>query len=128
MDKNLIARLTITREVGVQTMIEVRRGATWSAFYSYFTQTPRKPKTRKFVKSTNRNDGILSYAAQTRPGLDKLAYQWARMKGVTVSVKIFQKRAYKKLLDASPSELGQAAARPIFQARKSYERAAVVGD
>ena len=35
--------------------------------------------------------------------------------GEVVQVKILRKRAYKKLISASPSDLGQAIIRPIFQ-------------
>lgn len=119
----LVARLTIRWEVGVDTLIEVHSLATFHAFYHFFSQQGRKTSTRKFVRTASRNEGILSYSAHLRPGLEMLALQWARLPHVkSVSVRIYKKRLYKKLIEANPSALGMSIVRPIFSAHKSYER------
>jgi hypothetical protein len=113
----VIARLSITRFPEQSNMIiEVHSDSTWEKFYYFYTQTGRKTSTKTLVRTASRNEG-LSYASAYRmmPGLEILACRWASMPNVKkVQVRILRKRAYKHLITAQPSELGQAIIRVLF--------------
>jgi hypothetical protein len=123
--KTLVGRLTVKRTTGATMIIEVHTTATFSAFYSYFSQDGRRTSTRQAVRTTSRNDGLEPYwaAYQMIPGLEMLAIQWTQRPDVTnVSVKIFKKRLYQKLIHARPDALGQTHVQPIFQPVHSFTR------
>lgn len=110
----VIARLTVTRKVGVKTLIEVHSDSTFQKFFYFYTQDGRKRK--QFVRTASRNEG-LSYTTAYRmtPGLEVLAPRWMAMQHIDrVDVKILRKRAYRRLITASAHELGQAIVRPLF--------------
>lgn len=112
MNKKVIARLTVEREVGVKTIIEVHEDATFQDFYRFYTQDGRRHSTKKQVRAANRNEGLRPYTEAHRmtPGLEILAERFSMMPHVAkVSTRIMRKRAYRKLLAAAPDELGPLA-------------------
>lgn len=127
--KTLVGRLTVKRAVGSTTIIEVHTDATFTAFYRYFLQDGRRTSTRRAIRTTSRNDGLIPYAAhRMTPGLEILAAFWASQPHVAnVSVKILKKRLYKKLINARPDELGLVRVETIFQPVHSWARVPVTG-
>jgi len=104
----VVARLTITRAVGNQTIIEVREGASFNAFFWIYTQTGRRRSTKRLVRTANRNEGLKPYMTHAmKPGLEVLAGHWQSVRHVTsVKLRIIKKRAYENLLVESPDQLG----------------------
>lgn len=118
----VVARLIVTRKLGVRTIIEVHADSTFHQFYWQYTQQGRKTSTRRFIRTANRNEGLPYINAHlARPGLELLACKWATMQHVErVEVRILRKRAYKRLIGANPSELGQVIVRPLFQIKPIF--------
>lgn len=113
----VVARLTITRAVGCRTIIEVCEDATFNAFYRIHTQDGNRRSTKRLVRTSNRNEGISSWmpAHRMTPGLELLAARWTSHPGVTaVTVRILRKRAYKRLISASPDVLGLTKTAPFI--------------
>jgi hypothetical protein len=112
----VVARMTVTRKLGVRTIIEVHSDSTFQAFYHFYTQQGAKRSTRKFIRTAGRNEGLPYIGAhRMTPGLEILACRWATMQHVErVQVRILRKRAYRKLINARASDLGQAIVRPLF--------------
>ena len=105
----VVARLTVIREVGNRTIVEVSDDATFSSFYRIFTQIGNRRSTKKFVRAASRNEGLLPYyrAYLMVPGLKVLAEHWSRQPGVSsVKIRIIKKRTYRQLLSARPDQLG----------------------
>ncbi len=105
--KNVIARMTITKRSSTNKIIvEVRSDANFNKFYSWFSQEGRKRK--KLQRTSQRNDGLYFARGQGRPGLDVLAaHQMSFNKDIDkVTIKVFKKRAYEKMLTCRPDELG----------------------
>jgi hypothetical protein len=104
----VVARLTITRALGNLTIVEVWEDASFSRFYKIFTQNGRRRSTKRLVRAANRNEGLKPYTAHAvKPGLEVLAAHWLSMPQVaSVKVRIIRKRAYKRLISASPDQLG----------------------
>jgi hypothetical protein len=105
----VVARLTVTRALGVKTIIEVCEDATFNSYYRFFTQQGNRRSTKKLVRTANRNEGLRPYfqAYRMTPGMEKLAELWQQHPGVTtVTVRIISRRAYKRLITARPNELG----------------------
>jgi hypothetical protein len=105
----VIARLTVIRAVGCKTIIEVRDDATFNSFYRFYSQEGNRRSTKRQVRCASRNEGLLPYylAYRMTPGLEKLAERWRVHPGVvSVKVRIIRKRAYRKLINAAPHELG----------------------
>jgi hypothetical protein len=101
--------MTVTREVGNLTIIEVHEDATFSRFYHIFTQVGKRRSTKRLVRSANRNEGLRPYfqAHLMQPGLERLAEHWKKQPGVaSVKVRIIKKRAYQKLISTTPDQLG----------------------
>jgi hypothetical protein len=118
MDKNnVVARLTVTRKLGVKTIVEVHSDSTFEKFFWFYTQQGAKRSTRKFIRTAGRNEGLPYIGAhRMTPGLEILACRWASMPHVErVQVRILRKRAYKRLINARASDLGQAIVRPMFR-------------
>lgn len=116
-ESQIVARLTVTRKLGVKTIIEVHSDSTFQAFYHFYTQQGSKRSTRKFIRTANRNEGMPYINAHLMtPGLELLACKWATMEHVSlVQVRILRKRAYRKLITARSSDLGQTIVRPLFR-------------
>jgi hypothetical protein len=122
MDKKIVlARLTVEREVGVKTIIEVHADATFQTFYHYYTQDGRRRGTKRLVRKANRNEGLYPWhqAYRMRPGLDVIAAHFRQMPHVAkVTVRIIRKRAYRKVLEAAPDALG-----PLTRTVSRFEEA-----
>lgn len=105
----IVARLTVTREIGVVTMVEVHEDANFSQFYRYYSQEGRRRSTKKLIRTANRNEGLKPWhtAYQKTPGLEMVARIFESMAHVTnVKVRIIKKRAYKRLISLPADELG----------------------
>lgn len=112
----VLARLTIEREVGVKTIIEVHADATFSRFYHFYTQDGRRRSTKKHIRQANRNEGLHPWYAAYRaePGLEVFAKRFRQMPNVKkVSLRIIRRRDYRKALEAAPDELGLTRSRII---------------
>ena len=111
----VVARLTVTREVGCKTIIEVQEDATFSRFYHFYSQEGNRRSTKRPVRAASRNEGIPAYQVlRIQPGLEQIAQAWRKHPGVTaVTVRIIRKRAYKKLISARPDELGLTKMAPL---------------
>jgi len=114
----VVARMTVIREVGNRTIIEVCDDATFSSFYKIYTQNGNRRSTKKHVRTANRNEGIQPYyrAHLVQPGLKGLAEHWQKMPGVvSVKVRIIKGKAYRRLITASPDQLGltRTSVRPL---------------
>jgi hypothetical protein len=127
MQKNnkVVARLTVIREVGCKTIIEVQDDATFSRFYHFYMQEGNRRSTKRAVRAGSRNEGIPSYQVlRARPGLERLADAWQKQPGVvSVKLRILRKRAYLKLIDARPDQLGLTKMSPV-PLYTTYARAA----
>jgi hypothetical protein len=102
----VVARLTVVRTVGSRTIIDVMENATFSDFYRIHVQQGNRRSTKRLVRSANRNEGLKPYATM-KPGLELLAAHWSQQPGVvSVKIRILRKRAYRRLIMASPDQLG----------------------
>jgi len=108
-NNKVVARLTVIREIGVRTIVEVNQDATFSNFYSYFMQEGARRSTKKLIRCANRNEGLAPWYRMYRmePGLAAIAEHFKTMPNITsVKIRIIRKRLYRKLLAAAPDELG----------------------
>lgn len=102
----VVARMTIVKRGSSKRMIvEIHEDASFHQFYRWYMQEGRKHK--RFVRSSQRNDGLPFTRAQSLPGLDILAErQQSFNKDIEkVTIKIFQKRIYNHLLNCAPDQL-----------------------
>ena len=102
----VVARMTIVKRGSSKRLIvEIHENASFHQFYRWYSQEGRKHK--RFMRSSQRNDGLPFTRAQSQPGLDVLAErQQSFNKDIeTVVIKIFQKRIYNRLLTCSPDQL-----------------------
>ncbi len=103
----IVARMTITKRASSKRLIvEVHEDASFHQFYRWYSQEGRKRK--RFIRNSPRNDGLNYTKAQDQPGLDVLSdRQTSFNKDIeTVTIKIFQKRMYNRLLNCAPEALG----------------------
>ncbi len=101
----VVARLTVIREVGVRTIVEVNEDATFGNFYSYFIQDGARRSTKKLIRCANRNEGLRPWyrAYRMEPGLTAIAEHFKTMPNITsIKIRIIRKRLYRKLLAAAP--------------------------
>ena len=99
---DVIARLTVTRANNEKVIVEVNENATFSNFYIFFKQTGKRWSTKAHVRTSNRNDA---------PGLESLAQKLSLCQSpsnpiTNTRIKIYRKRAYRRLLSLRPDELG----------------------
>ena len=116
-----IARMTVVREVGATTIVEVFENASFHTFYWFFSQQGRRRSTKQLVRTASRNEGLRpGYAAyRMTPGLEVLAEYWRKQPGVkSVTVRVLRKRIYKKLINAAPDVLGLVKVSAGFQAKR----------
>jgi len=102
----VVARLTITRQNGWKTIIEVESGSTFSSFFKYYKQFGRKRSTKTWIRTANRNDGGIR-----SPRLENIAEKLATIQSMSnpvskVTIRILDKRAYQALINARPDQLG----------------------
>jgi len=116
-----VARLTVTREVGNVTIIEVCERASFHSFYWIFTRTGRRHSTKTPVRTASRNEGLRPYsqAYRMQPGLEVLAENWKKQPGIkAVTLRIIRKRIYKQLVTCAPDVLGLTKVHVGFKAER----------
>jgi hypothetical protein len=113
----VLARLTIHRANGIRMIIEVSSDATFSTFYRFFTQQGARRSTKRFLRNGSRNEGIprLGYYL---PGLESVAatiekYADPNNPIVKKSIRIIQRKAYRKLIGMRPDLLGLTKMSPL---------------
>ena len=99
---DVVARLTVTRANNEKVIVEVNENATFSNFYIFFKQTGKRWSTKAHVRTSNRNDA---------PGLESLAQKLTLCQSqsnpiTNTRIKIYRKRAYRRLLSLRADELG----------------------
>lgn len=115
----VVARMTARLASGKRLIVEVHEGATFNSFYRIYTQEGARRSTKTLVSSPNRNEGnsTCQPASQwEKPGLDLIAKRWSQRGDVlSTKIRIIKRRAYKRLLTASPDEIGltQVPYRPL---------------
>lgn len=109
---NVIARLTVTRQDGKKTIVEVHPGATFHSFYQVYVQNGRRWSTKRWVRVASRNEGLMAINAHVQtPGLEAFAkriavFQSTTNRVVSTKIQIMKKKAYRRLLAAAPESLG----------------------
>ena len=99
---DVVARLTIERANNTRMIVEIHQDATFSSFFHFFAQTGKRWSTKAHIRTSNRNDA---------PGLESLAQKLSLSQSpsnpiTNTRIKIYRKRAYRKLLSLRPDELG----------------------
>ena len=108
----LVARLTVSRKDGKRTIVEIQADATFHHFYTFYTQDGARRSTKTLLRTANRNAYLPTVNAHLhKPGLDVIERQLKTLLATTnpvtkVTLRIIKRRAYKKLLMASPDALG----------------------
>jgi hypothetical protein len=119
----VIARMTVTRANGAKTIVEIWANATFHSFYHFFKQQGARRSTKEPIRTAYRDEGVNVVCARynQQPGLDVIAKRlemYASQGNTVVSTKIriIRKRAYRKLINATPHELGltKMARLPIY--------------
>jgi hypothetical protein len=115
MNNKIIARLTAHKADGSRLTVEVRADATFTQFYTYYQQQRRFAK-KQFLRCSNRNDGLRAINAHRQEaGLAALqaGFKANRFANVTkVTIRIFNQRMYRQLLEAAPDVLGMTRTAP----------------
>jgi hypothetical protein len=113
----VLARLTIHRANGIRMIVEVSSDATFSTFYRFYTQVGARRSTKRFLRNGSRNEGLpqLSYY---KPGLENVAatiekYADPSNPIVKKSIRIIQRKAYRKLIGMRPDLLGLTKMSPL---------------
>lgn len=133
--KTLVASLTVIRENGRRTIVEIHRDATFHQFFRFFVQDGNRWSTKTEVRTASRNEGLpIINAHLHKPGLEVIErrlhiFNKSSNPVVSSKIRIFKKRLYKKLLSARPDELGQTrlthrdlnAPKPIRVSIPSYD-------
>lgn len=106
----VVARLTVVRQNGQRTIVEVHSDARFSSFYHFFQQEGNRRSTKKPFRTASRNEG-LNPVGYWQPGLETIAarlekYSDPKNPIVKQTLRIIQRRAYKRLLSARPDVLG----------------------
>lgn len=117
--KNVLARLTATREDGSKFIVEVPADATFHNFYRFYTQQGLKRSTKKFLRSASRNEGMHPTNQHRQiPGLELVALVLIRNRfGSPVKntrIRYISKKAYKKLIHCAPDQLGLTKVNVLF--------------
>ena len=119
----VVARLTVIRQNGWRTIVEVEAGSTFSSFYRFYRQLGTRRSTKQHFRTADRNEGVslMGFNHRQQPGLAAIAKKlemYASQSNPVVSkrIRIINKREYKKLISARPDELGltQTARLPIY--------------
>lgn len=114
---DVVARLTVTRQNGWKTIVEISSDATLHSFYRYFRQYGNRRSTREPVRTAGRAEGCLSFLKHLqKPGLELILKRLEAWQGesnpiVSTKLRIIKKRAYRKLINARPDELGMVKSR-----------------
>ena len=124
MTSRILARLTVTREDDSKVIVEVHANATFHAFYRFYTQQGRRRSTKKLTRCASRNEGLHPVNAHLQvPGLEILALRFMHNRFgnspiANVKIKYFSKKGYRKLIKASPDQLGLTRVRAMFGEQK----------
>jgi hypothetical protein len=109
----VVARLTVTRQNGVRTIVEVWSNATFNSFYRFFHQDGARRSTKRLIRTSWRNEGIswIGFEHLHPAGLEtiakRLAFYASQSNPVVKSkLRIIQRKAYRRLLRVSPDQLG----------------------
>jgi hypothetical protein len=119
----VLARLTVTRKNGARTIVEVRADATFHKFYRFYRQSGSKRSTKTLIRTASRNEGLNPVNAhQQVPGLELIALRLRNIQAESnpvesIRLRYFSKRAYRKLINAAPDQLGMTRVEPIFKAK-----------
>jgi len=103
----VVARLTVIRANGRRTIVEIHQDASFHSFYYFYTQDGNRRSTKQLLRKASRNEG--SFLGNWGLGAinEKLhIYQNKSNPITTYRLRIFQKRAYKRLLSVSPDQIG----------------------
>ena len=112
MNTNVIASLTVTRQNGRKTIVEIHRDATFIQFYHFHSQDGLKRSTKRLVRIASRNEFLpIINAHLHKPGLDVIAKRLESFGAqsnpvINTKIQIIKKRIYRKMLSMRPDELG----------------------
>lgn len=116
----VVARLTVQRANGIRLIVEVNTDSTFAAFYRFYTQSGARRSTKRFLHNRSRNSG-LSTIGYYQPGLESVAAQIEKYADpnnpiVKKTIRIIQRKTYRRLIAASPDQLGLTKTRrlPIY--------------
>lgn len=111
----VVARLTVVRQNGWRTIVEVHSDASFHSFFHYYRQLGSKRSTKELTRTANRAEHLMTLSAQKRmPGLEGIALRMEATSPLynesnpitSLKLRIIKKRAYQKLLSVSPDQLG----------------------
>lgn len=108
----VVARLTVSRANHRRTIVEVYEDASFHSFYYFYTQEGKRRSTKQLLRKASRNEGAALVGLIRQPsGLDIIVkklemYQSHSNPIVAIRLRIFKKRAYRRLLSVSPDQLG----------------------
>lgn len=120
----VIARLTLMRASGFRTIVEVRADASFHCFYRFYKQFGARRSTKQLIRTASRSEGLLGNPS-LKPGLDLIAernrsFAMQTNPVLRTKLRIIRKRAYRKLLSVSPSELGMTISKPSHLPRERF--------
>jgi hypothetical protein len=108
---DVAARLTVSRENGRRTIVEVYSNATFHSFYFFYSQKGNRRSTKKLTRVAGRNEGSPLVGVIRQPsGLDTIAkklemYQNQSNPITSSKLRIYKRRAYRHLLSVSPDQI-----------------------
>ena len=103
----VIARLTVSRANGRRTIVEIHADASFHSFYHFFVQEGKRRSTRQYLRAANRNEGMFLRNYGLGAIEEKLhIYQNKSNPIVDSRLRVFKKRAYRRLLTISPDQIG----------------------
>lgn len=113
----VVARLTVIRKSGARVIVEVETSATFNSFYKFYTQAGTRRSTKRLLRSGIQTEGRDQLGWQ-QPGLDVIAerlkkYMAQDNPAVSTAVKIFKRKAYKRLISTPPHQLGLTKMAPV---------------
>jgi hypothetical protein len=126
MNSNVIARLTVVRQNGMRTIVEVHADATFHTFFKFYTQQGSKRSTKQVIRSASRNEGLNPINAHLQtPGLELIAIRLLRVQAesnpvISTRIRYFSKRTYRKMIKCAPEVLGMSTVRPLFADQPAY--------
>jgi len=109
----VVARLTVTRANNRKTIVEIYQDSTFNSFYHYFVQEGNRRSTKRHLRTAWRNEGIswMGFDHLHPAGLETIAKRLAFYASqsnpvVKTTLRILQRKAYRRLLKVSPDQLG----------------------
>lgn len=119
----VVARLTIFLRDGKRMIVEVEDGCRFSSFYHFYTQQGARRSTKEHLRAGSRNEG-LGQIGYFQPGLESVAAKIEKYSNpanpiVKKTLRIIRCRAYRKLINARPDQLGLTKS-PVRMPRTSF--------